>query len=100
MPWRANRRLVTTPDGSRILRPEEEQTGRLLAAEGGMVSDEDCVRYGLGPNESAKAPETTVEAPKPPDPSPKAAKPPKAPPARGVGLKTPPSTSTVRGGKR
>ncbi len=48
-PWIADRRIVLAPDRSRVLTPDEDQTGIQLAAPGTQVSDADCQRYGLGP---------------------------------------------------
>lgn len=61
MDWIADRRLVLAEDGSRVLGPDEEQSGRLLAAAGAPVSADDCRRYGLGPG--APAPEMDEASP-------------------------------------
>lgn len=106
--WNADRRLVLSPDSSRILGPEEEQTGYLFAPEGREVSEADCKKYNLGPY-----------APKPVLDQPQTAEGPSGPPeepalpvaegsaasvdepvARGVGVKTPQGATSVRGRTR
>ncbi len=70
-PWIADRRIVLTPDRSRVLDADEEQSGIQLATKGGVVSDVDCKRYSLGayaakPEAAADAePEAEGEAPTP-----------------------------------
>lgn len=99
--WTADRDLVVERDSDKVLGPEEEQTGRKLAAKGHEVDEETCRRYGLGPY-AGQAPVLTPgqepEEPKEPREAPPD-EPPAEPKARGVGVKTPRSATSVRGRK-
>lgn len=59
MAWRADRRIYITTDRSRVCDETDPEGGILLAATGGILQDDVCKQYGLGPYAPKEAePET------------------------------------------